>query len=845
MIVVMASPDGDPGGVRATKGSDLVRHLVHIASELSELPGEPPRLFVVTRNAQTVLRDDVANLEQAGLRGLMRVIGIENPQLRATQIDTDATMDVGLVAQQLISGSDEDETAWRNGEWYTARLSLSPLRPDERRTTVVDCEHDGMRQQIRAAGDLQSMELAAFDRVPPGPGQIEVAVAASNINFADVLVAFGRYPSFEGRMPKQGTDFAGVVTAVGPTVTDHRVGDHVGGLSANGCWSTFVTCDANLAVTLPQQLPLDRAAAVPTAHATAWYALHDLARITAGDKVLIHSATGGVGLAAIAMARAAGAEIFATAGSSWRRELLHDMGIERVYGSRSTEFADLIRKDTDGYGVDIVLNSLPGAAQREGLELLSFGGRFIEIGKRDIYGDTRMGLFPFRRNLAFHAVDLALLTVTHPDTIRRLLNTVYEKMADGTLPQPQITHYPLRDAATAVRVVSAAEHTGKIVLDIPHTGREQVVVPPEQACVFRGDGAYLVSGGLGGLGLFLAAKMAAAGCGRIVLSSRSQPDAGTQQAIERIRATGADVHVECGDIADPETAERLVEATTATGLPLRGVLHAAAVVEDATLTNITDELVERDWAPKVHGAWHLHRATATRPLDWFCCVLLGSRTGGLARPGRLRRGEQLAGRLHALAAGSGSSGHRDRLGRVGRDRSRHSVGRRGRNRDHTRRGCLRVRGASPLQPHVHRICAGRGDTVVDGLRATQPVRRSVPIHGSKPNGRKQVPRRAEHAADRRLADPAPAAGIRPDQHDPASVRRPGPSAVGVRSGLPGQPRSPHPHRDRDRNPHRSNGHHDRSRVGGTPVREADCPRHRISDNVVESKRSSRGELNCA
>ena len=202
------------------------------------------------------------------------------------------------------------------------------------------------------------------------------------------------YPTFDGHRPQLGTDFAGVVTAVGPDVTGHRVGDHVGGISTDGCWSTFVTCDARLAATLPPGLPDGRRPRCPTAYATAWYGLHDLARISSDDKVLIHSATGGVGQAAIAIARAAGAEIFATAGSPQRRELLHDMGIEHVYDSRSTEFADLIRRDTDGYGVDVVLNSLPGAAQRAGLELLSFGGRFVEIGKRDIYGDTRLGLFP-------------------------------------------------------------------------------------------------------------------------------------------------------------------------------------------------------------------------------------------------------------------------------------------------------------------------------------------------------------------------------------------------------------------------------------------------------------------
>lgn len=618
-LVILTKPKNGDGEDRSPLlGREYVQHLVRIIRELPGLPGEPPRLYVVTRNAQTVVIGDRPNLEQAGLRGLMRVIGTEHPHLRATQIDMDADTDAEQLAQQLLSGSEEDETAWRNGQWYTARLVPAPLRPEERRTTVADHEREGMRLQIRTPGDLESMELVACDRIPPGPGQIEVAVSASSINFADVLVAFGRYPAFEGRLPQLGTDFAGVVTAVGPGVTGHKVGDHVGGLCADGCWGTFITCDARLAVTLPAGLSDEQAAAVTTAHATAYYGLQELARIKAGDRVLIHSATGGVGQAAIAIARSAGAEIFATAGSEQRRQLLRDMGIEHVYDSRSIEFADLIRRDTEGYGVDIVLNSVTGAAQRAGLELLALGGRFVEIGKRDIYGDTRLGLFPFRRNLSFYGVDLGLLSYSHPDRLRDLLNTVYRLTADGSLPMPQSTHYPLADAATAIRVMSGAQHTGKLVLDVPHTGRNRVVVPPAQARVFRRDGAYIITGGLGGLGLFLAEKMAAAGCGRIVLCSRSQPNPRALEAIERMGASGADVVAECGDIAQPSTAKRLVASATATGLVVRGVLHAAAVVEDATLTNITDELIERDWAPKVYGEWNLHTATADQPLDWFC-----------------------------------------------------------------------------------------------------------------------------------------------------------------------------------------------------------------------------------
>jgi NADPH:quinone reductase-like Zn-dependent oxidoreductase/acyl carrier protein len=628
VVVLTGSKNGEAEGDCAFLGGEYVHHLVRITRELLEV-ARSPRLYVVTRDAQAVLGEDCVNLEQGGLRGLLRVIGTENPHLRTTHIDVDEQTNAEQVARQLLTGSEEDETVWRNDEWYTARLCPTALRPEERQAAVVDQEHDGMRMQIRTPGDLQSMEFVAFDRVPPGPGQIEVAISASSINFADVLVAFGRYPSFEGHLPQPGTDFAGVVTAVGPDGTDHKVGDHVGGMSPNGCWGTFVTCDARLAATLPPGLTDAQAAVVTTAAATAWYGLQDLARIRAGDKVLIHSATGGVGQAAIGIARAAGAEIFATAGSPERRELLHNMGIEHVYDSRSIEFADQIRRDTNGYGVDVVLNSLTGAAQLAGLKLLSFRGRFIEIGKRDIYGDTRLGLFPFRRNLSFHAVDLGLLSATHPEEIRALLDTVYRQAADGSLPIPESTHYPLAKAASAIRVMSAAEHTGKLILDIPRTGRSSVVMPPEQVKPFRADGSYIITGGLGGLGLFLAEKMATAGCGRIVLSSRSEPDQRVLDTIELIRAIGSDVVVECGDIAQAGTADRLVAAATATGLPLHGVLHAAAVVEDATLANITDEMLARDWAPKVYGAWNLHEATAAQPLDWFCsfssaAALLGS-----------------------------------------------------------------------------------------------------------------------------------------------------------------------------------------------------------------------------
>ena len=306
---------------------------------------------------------------------------------------------------------------------------------------------------------------------------------------------------------------------------------------------------------------------------------------------------------------------------------------------------------------------------------------------------------------------------------------MYRLVADGELPLPEHTDYPLAEAATAIRVMSAAEHTGKLVLSVPRTGHSSVVVPPDRARPFRRDGAYIITGGLGGLGLFLAAEMAAAGCGRIVLTGRSKPTPKAEQTIARIRATGADIEVVCGNIAERDTAGKLVDAATATGLPLRGVLHAAAVVEDATLTNITDELIDRDWAPKVYGAWHLHHATAAQPLDWFCsfssaAALLGSPGQGAYAAAnswldaftQWRRAQGLP--ATAIAWGAWAA---DRTRRVPR-RRRHQD-------DRPAGGCARLPDAAALRPHLQRLRSDRRNAVADRACRPQPVRRGVQDRG--------------------------------------------------------------------------------------------------------------------
>ena len=267
-----------------------------------------------------MLRTRLVNLEQAGLRGPAAGDRRRIPASARHPSRHRRAHRRRAVGAELLSGSNEDETAWRNGQWYTARCVRVRCAPTSGLPLSSITSATGCGLQVRTPGDLETLELVAFNRVPPGPGQIEVAITASSLNFADVLMAMGRFPTIDEREAELGVDFVGVVTAVGPDVVDHQVGDRVGGFSRNGCWATFVTCDARVAVALPAELTDRQAAAVSTGHATAWYGLHDQARISAGDRVLIHSATGGVGQAAVAIARAAGAEIFATAGSPQRRE---------------------------------------------------------------------------------------------------------------------------------------------------------------------------------------------------------------------------------------------------------------------------------------------------------------------------------------------------------------------------------------------------------------------------------------------------------------------------------------------------------------------------------------------
>ncbi|MEX5635816.1 SDR family NAD(P)-dependent oxidoreductase [Parafrankia sp. FMc2] len=607
-------PRVDPHGL--TRARDRVRRLALLVRALVEDNDTAvPRLWVLTRDAQPVFEGEGTALDAGALRGLYRVISYEHAELKITHLDVDATAGGKDLCAELCAGLPDDEVAWRAGNRYLARLRTSPLRDGDRRTQVRRFGRDGITLGVRQPGDLDSFEFVARDRRSPGPGEIEIELRAASINFADVLNAMGVYQTADGKPIPLGTDGAGTVTAVGPGVASVQPGDRVAVMDF-GALGTFHTTRAARAFPVPDSMTLEAAAALPAVYLTAWYGLHELAGLRAGERVLIHAASGGVGLAAIAIARAAGAEILATAGSERKRAYLRELGIRHVFDSRSARFAEQIRELT-GDGVDVVLNSLTGPALRAGLDLLRVGGRFIELGKRDIYSDAKLGMFPFRRNITFASVDLGLLGTDQPALLDRLVREVGEELAAGRLTPLEYTAFPIAEASAVFRSMGAGEHIGKLVLTIPADGETTVVVAPHDIPVIRGDGAYVVTGGLGGLGLVLARWLSRSGAGRVVLNGRSAPSSAAEAVLAELRGAGTDIEVVRGDIAVGDTAQRLVAAATATGLPLRGVLHGAAVVEDAVVTLISDELLDRVWQPKVVGAWRLHEACEGHDLDWW------------------------------------------------------------------------------------------------------------------------------------------------------------------------------------------------------------------------------------
>ena len=595
----------------------------------------PPRLFVLSRDAKRVDATDTAlDLAHAPLAGLARVAGIEHPELRVTQIDVDAVTPVSSLADELLCADGEFEIALRAGVRHALRLAR--LDTAHRATTrTVGISDDGSisyRLESAKTGVFDDLSLQLVPRETPGPGQVELRVLAVGLNFLDVLKALNMAPGLPEGAEFFGMECSGRVVAVGEGVTDVRVGDDVIALdtSASGCFRAFLTTSASSVFPKPTGLTFEEAATIPVAYQTAYYALCDLGRMRRGESVLIHSAAGGVGLAAVHLARERGAIIFATAGTDEKREYLRRLGVQHVYNSRTLDFADEIMRDTNGRGVDLVLNSLAGEAIPKSLGVLATGGRFLEIGKRDIYADSQIGLLPFQRNLSFFAVDLLRMRLEKPQVVEELTGDVARLIHEGAFPPLPYTTFPASKVADAFRYMAQGKHRGKIVVTL--TEPEIAVQSTPRAVPIRADATYLVTGGLGALGLAFARRFVDQGARHLVLAGRRAPSDAAARTIDGLREQGAEVRVVSLDVANEEQVAALLDDVRRTMPPIAGVLHAAGITDDHTLRQLRPEHFAAVFASKVSGAWNLHAHLADDALDFF--VLFSSAASVLGGAGQ-------------------------------------------------------------------------------------------------------------------------------------------------------------------------------------------------------------------
>jgi NADPH:quinone reductase-like Zn-dependent oxidoreductase/acyl carrier protein len=581
----------------------------------------PPRLWLVTRGAQPVGETDHGlALAQSPLWGLGRVIASEHPELACTRIDLDyhpRAEEVDQLADEICRADREDQIAFREGRRWISRLHPAQ---DKKGGELKVPHGQPYRLEIIARGQLDQVELRPIPRLSLEPGQVEIEVRATGLNFRDVLNLLNLYPGDPGPL---GGECAGEVVTVGAGVEHVKPGDPVVALAPASFASHVITLD-KFVMMKPAGLSFQEAATIPIAFLSAYFGLCRLGRMSTQDRVLIHAASGGVGLAAIQLAQQAGAEIFATAGSPRKREYLKSLGIRHVMDSRSVDFAEQIRKVTKGEGVDLVLNSLTGETIASSLSVLRYGGRFLELGKTDLWDQTRVD--ELRPGVVFHAIALDQMMAEQAETIHELMQEVMSQFANGRLEPLPLRTFSIRRMVNGLRHMARAEHIGKVVIEAEDVEEKNRIFR------LREEGAYLVTGGLGGLGLKVAGWLTAHGARHLVLAGRSVPSKEAQAALMEIEQAGVHVTVRRCDVADRYEVTKLLTAIAEELPPLRGIFHLAGVLDDGVLREQTRERFDRVMAAKVLGAWNLHELTKNLSLDQF--VMFSSAASLMGSPGQ-------------------------------------------------------------------------------------------------------------------------------------------------------------------------------------------------------------------
>ncbi len=591
----------------------LQRILALVQGWLSDERFIGSRLVLVTRGAVAVgVGEGVSGLSQSPVWGLVRSAQSENPE-RFVLVDVDDEE----VSWKALAGAlalDEPQLALREGTVSVPRLA----RAGSGGVLTAPEGVSEWRLGAGASGTLEDLSLVPAPEMaqPLESGQVRVSMRAGGLNFRDVMVTLGLVsvdPVSSGGATV-GSEGSGVVLEVGLDVKDLVVGDRVMGVFSG--LGPVSVADHRSIVRVPVGWSFGQAASVPVAFLTAYYGLVDLAGLRAGERVLVHAGTGGVGMAAVQLARHLGAEVFVTA-SPAKWGVLRSMGFDEAHiaSSRTPEFKECFLRETGGRGVDVVLDSLAGELVEASLDLLVDGGRFIEMGKTDIRDPSQVA--ETHSGVVYRAFDLI---EAGPERIQEMLGKLLELFGTDALEPLSFTAWDIHHAPEAFRFMSQARHTGKIVLSIP-SGIDS-------------RGTVLITGGTGTLGALVAHHLVSEyGVGRLLLVSRRGLRAeGASELQAELEASGAHVRIAACDVGDREDLRSLIDSVERDEYPLRAVVHAAGITDDGVIASLTPERLDGVLASKADAAWYLHELTEHMDLGAF--VLFSSAAGTLGSPGQ-------------------------------------------------------------------------------------------------------------------------------------------------------------------------------------------------------------------